>query len=47
MDFTCQFREWTDAVVSRMLLFDTKAEDYTEADPAMATNVDNFPDMGT
>lgn len=46
MDFTCQFREWTDTVVSRMLLFDTKAEDYTEADPAMATNVDNFPDMG-
>lgn len=46
MDFTCQFREWTDAVVSRMLLFDTKAEDYTEADPPMATNVDNFPDMG-
>lgn len=45
MDFTCQFREWTDAVVSRMLLFDTKAEDYTEDDPAMATNVDNFPDM--
>lgn len=47
MDFTCQFREWTDQVVSRMLLFDTKAEDYTEADPAMATTVDNFPDMGT
>lgn len=46
MDFTCQFREWTDTVVSRMLLFDTKTEDYQEDDPNMATNVDNFPDMG-
>lgn len=46
MDFTCQFREWTDATVARMLLFDTKAEDYTEADPGFATTTDHQPDMG-
>jgi len=46
MDFTCQFREWTDATVARMLLFDTKAEDYTEADPGFATTSDYQPDMG-
>lgn len=45
MDFTCQFREWTDATVARMLLFDTKAEDYTEADPGFATVTDYQPDM--
>lgn len=46
MDFTCQFREWTDTVVSRMFMYDYKQENPTEADAGFATNVDYLPDMG-
>lgn len=42
MDFTCQFREWTDKVVARMLFIDGKAEDYTEADTGIPAGTSDY-----
>lgn len=47
MDFTCQFREWTDKVVGRMFLLDQKDEDFTEDDAPNPNTNDYFPNINT
>lgn len=42
MDFTCQFREWTDKIVARMLFMDGKADEYTEADTAIPGGTSDY-----
>lgn len=42
MDFTCQFREWTDKVVARMFFIDGKADEYTEADTAVPAGTSDY-----
>lgn len=47
MDMTCQFREWSEPIVTRSLLIDTKNENYTATDTTMIANMTDEPREGT